>query len=425
MTGRSNLLFIMVVLFFTSGFSGAVRSEALPVPTLPSPTPTPSSGAIPEPYIPAGELPTPPVVLSVPQPAVAPRLKPGDAVLLEEIEMKSHIEGWGISEGNVLTTVDGGKTWREATPPESFPAGAKVQAYGAFLDIHAAWIIFAMDGQIDPRASVWHTTDSGRNWTPGTPLNHQAYGDQVWAEFALLDAQNIWMMVRGVYVGAGTHHDHELFHSVDGGLTWSSLDGQTSDDYTAMIFADPRNGLRTLQTTGAYAPAPPAFDITTDSGATWQTRELPAPPGAPNLFERYPYCETYQPVMSPAKSIRMLIGCFDYKNPPEQFTGFLYSSQDGGASWLTAPLPAKARAEQSQVVYLDAGRILLLGRNIYLSTNSGQQWKFVKMVNWDGQFSFIDPQEGWAIARANGETALVHTTDGAATWKIINPAISH
>jgi photosystem II stability/assembly factor-like uncharacterized protein len=400
---------------------------------IPAPTPLPPTIAPPTAEPPPTAVPTElieptqaiPVVQSVPQSAAAPRHKPGDAITLDLIAMKTRMEGWGISGGDVLTTVDGGKSWHEATPPEVFPADVKVQAYGAFLDIHTAWIIFAANGQINPNASVWHTADSGRTWTPGTSLNHQAYGDTVWAEFAVLDAQNIWLMVRGVYVGAGTHHDHELFRSVDGGLTWASLDGQTFDDYTGMVFADAQNGLRTLQTIGAYAPAPPAYDITSDGGATWQTRELPTPPGAPDLFTRHPYCETYHPVMSQANSIRMLVGCFDYKNPPDQFAGYFYSSQDGGASWLTAPLPVKIRAEQSQMIYFDANQVLILGRDAYLSVNDGQQWKYIKSVNWDGQFSFSDPQYGWAVARSNNESVLVSTTDGASSWKIIKPAISH
>jgi photosystem II stability/assembly factor-like uncharacterized protein len=339
--------------------------------------------------------------------------------------MLSRTEGWGLSGPYVLTTVDGGQTWREATPPQNFPLGTKAQAYGAFLNTQTAWIVFATDGVIPPEATVWHTTDSGRNWTPGMPLNHQAIGDNVWAEFAVLDPQNVWMMVRGVYVGAGTHYNHELFHTTDGGLTWTSLDGQTSNDYTGMLFADANFGLRTLQTTGAYAAAPPAYDVTTDGGVIWESRELPPPPDAPDLFNQYPYCETYQPVLLTAQSIRMLVGCFDYGSPPKQFTGYLYSSPDGGVTWQTIRLPAKAHAEQDQLIYYGSNNALLLGRDMYISTSDGQTWSFAKTVNWDGQFSFSDPQYGWAVARSNGAVALVQTIDWAATWKIIKPVIAH
>lgn len=374
-----------------------------------------------------GQTPAPaitPQAVSVPLPAAEPRFKPGDGIDLDRIEMITRMEGWGISGSSVLITVDGGNTWREGTPPQSFPPGSEVTAYGAFLDIRNAWIIFATEGQISSNASVWHTTDSGRTWTPGPALDHKAYGDTVWAEFSVLDADNLWLTMRGVYVGAGTHFDHHLFHSTDGGQTWASLDSETSDDYTGMVFADVNSGLRTLQTTGAYVGTPPQYEITSDGGVTWQSYDLPLPPGALDLLERYPYCETYQPVVLSPDSYRLLLGCFDSAYPPKQFSGFFYSTENKGATWLTIPLPAGVHAETTQLAYFDAENLLLLDRNTYRSGDDGKSWKFVKTVNWDAQFSFPEPQYGWAIARANGEVALVKTVNGASTWKIIEPVIA-
>lgn len=404
--------------------------------TLPMPTTTPvptsllaTQPPLPEVPIPTMtiELPTPTADASptrtAPQPAAAAHFRTGDSIELDSIAMKSLTEGWGLSGTYVLTTANGGQTWREATPPENFSSNTKSQVYGTFLDTQTAWIIFAQNDHISAEASIWHTSDRGLNWTPGAPLFHQVIGDIVWAEFAALDAQNVWVLVRGVYVGAGTHFNHELFHTTDGGLTWTSLDGQTSDDYTGMVFADTKFGLRTLQTTGAYAAGPPAYDLTTNGGAAWESRELPPPPEAPDLFNQYPYCETYQPILLSTQSIRMLVGCFDYYDPPQQFASYFYSSQDGGATWQMLRLPDKVRAEQDQLIYYGSNNALLLGRNIYLSASDGQTWSFVKTVSWDGQFSFADPQYGWAVARSNGEVALVQTTDWAATWAVIKPTI--
>ena len=402
-----------------------------------SPTATPVSTSLPDTQQPSTEAPVtatvtelsaPPPdttpVPAIPQPAAAPHFKAGDPVQLDSITMKSRTEGWGISGPYVLITADGGQTWREATPPESFTPGTKDQAYGAFLNAQTAWIVFAEDDKIPPEASVWHTADGGRNWTPGPSLNHEAVGERVWAEFAMLDAQNVWLLVRGVYAGAGTHHTHELFLTADGGLTWTSSEGQIDDDYTGMVFADTKFGLRTLQTVGAYSAAPPDYDVTTDGGFNWEDRELPPPPEAPDLFDQYPYCETYQPVLLSAQSIRMLMGCFDYYEPPKQSTSYFYSSQDGGATWQTVHLPDKVQAAQDQLIYFGMKDALLLGRDMYLTASDGQTWSFVKTVNWDGQFSFTDLQHGWAVARSNGNIALVQTTDGAATWTILKPTVT-
>ena len=397
---------------------------ATPVLTsLPATQPPPNEGPTPTLTV---ELPAPTVEVSpaAPQPSVTDDFLAGDPVQLDSIAMKSQSEGWGLSGAYVLTTADSGQTWREVTPPENLSADARNQAYGAFLDARSAWIVFAKDDHIAPEASIWRTTDGGHNWTPGSPLLHRVIGDSVWAEFAVLDAQNVWALVRGVYVGAGTHHNHELFRSTDGGLTWTSLDGQISDDYTGMVFADANFGLRTLQTTGAYAAGPPAYDVTSDGGATWQGRELPSPSDAPGLFTQYPYCETYQPVLLSARAIRMLVGCFDYSDPPKKFASYFYSSQDGGATWQTVHLPDKVQAARAWLIYYGTNNVLLLGRDMYLSTSDGQTWSFVKTVTWDGQFSFSDMQDGWAIARSDGEVALVQTTDGAATWTVIKPFVA-
>jgi photosystem II stability/assembly factor-like uncharacterized protein len=391
-------------------------------PTQSSPTESPTSTFVPELSLPTVEA---SATLPASQPAAAAHFKSGNSIQIDLIAMISRTEGWGISGAYVLTTLDGGLTWREATPPQNLTPGSKNQAYGTFLSPQIAWVVFTSDDHIAPDAVVWHTTDGGRNWTPGNSLNHQAIGDNVWAEFAVLDPQNVWMLVRGVYVGAGTHYNHELFHTSDAGLTWITLDGQTSDDYTGIRFADTSLGLRTLQTTGAYASAPAAYDVTTDGGMNWENHELPPPPDAVDLFKQYPYCETYQPVLLSSQSIRMLVGCFDFNNPPKQFSSYFYSSSDGGETWQTIHLPSKVRAESSQLIYYGSNNALLLGRDEYISTSDGQTWSFIKSVNWDGQFSFVDTQYGWAVARSNGAVALVHTIDGASTWKITKPVIAN
>ncbi len=431
---------ILLLAQLACSFQTASTPAPVTPPTLPPPTPAvsttnPSSPtdtseastatleaptATEEPTLPEPTFATTP---SVPLAAAPAHFRFGAPIKLNEIHMFSQTEGWAISGPYVLTTADGGKTWPDATPPGTTSSGAPDQAYGAFLDKQTAWIVFSLNSQIDPEAQVWHTSDGGHTWTPGGPLMHQVVGELIWTEFAVLDAQNIWMLVRGVYHGAGTHFNHELFHTADGGLTWTSLDGQISDDYTGMVFANATFGLRTLQTTGAYAPAPPAYDATNDGGVNWENNELPPPPGAPTLFTDNPYCETYQPTLFSAQSIRMLVGCFDYYDPPKVFSSYLYSTEDGGIHWQSVLLPAKVLAANDRLIYFDSDHALLLGRDSYQTADGGQTWTFVKTVNWDGQFSFVDAQDGWAVATSNGQIALVQTTDGAKTWKEIKPTI--
>jgi photosystem II stability/assembly factor-like uncharacterized protein len=417
------------ILLLLVAASACARSEvpasASAATATPLPTAAPSAAWL---STAAADLSTPTVetapAQAASQPAAAPHFKAGDRVQLDSIAMKSRTEGWATSGPYVLTTADGARTWREVTPPQNFAPGTTDQAYGAFLDPRTAWITFAEDDHIAADASIWHTTDGGLHWTPGTPLLHQVRGDRVWVEFAVLDSRDVWALVRGVYMGAGTHYNHELFRSTDAGLTWVSLDGEISDDYTGMVFADTQFGVRTFETVGPYAASPPAYDTTNDGGANWQEHELPLPPDAPNIFNQYNYCEPYQPVVLSARSIRMLVGCFDSEFNPRHVINYFYASQDAGNSWRSVLLPDKVQAASSQLLYFGSNNALLLGRDSYRSTSDGQTWSFVKTVNWDGQFSFSDPQYGWAIATEKGETALVQTIDGAATWTVIKPTVA-
>jgi photosystem II stability/assembly factor-like uncharacterized protein len=385
--------------------------EATVTPTLPSmPTDQAPTSTV--------EAPTDQPVLE-PQSAAPPRLPPGSRIQLDEIHMTNLSEGWGISAGLLLATADGGKTWREVTPNV---AGA-YKIYGAFLDQQTAWVILSPGDQIVQPLTIYFTKDGGSTWSTNSEALTltTAMGDSTWAEFAVLDARNLWVMVRGVYVGAGTHYTHELFHSADGGVSWTSLGGETSDDYTGMAFADTAFGLRSLQTIGFYGPGAPAFDVTIDGGATWEGRELPAPPDAPDLFSAYPYCETYQPVLLSAQEISMLVGCFDDRNPPQEFNSYLYSSQDGGNTWTTTALPEGVLASTDSLIYMDANNALLLGKTMYKSADGGQTWSYIQEVTWDGQFSFIDPLHGWGVVWGGGLMALVDTSDGGKYWAEIKP----
>ena len=292
---------------------------------------------------------------------------------------------------------------------ESLPDGNHAIAYAEFTDEFSAWVVFGFDNssaedrqyanyQVSPEASVWVTYDGGETWSPSLPLTHEVYGDTTWAEFAAVDDTTTWMMVRGVYVGAGTHYVAQLFRTEDG-INWEPLDADVGVDYTGMVFADRDSGWLTWQTVGAYAAAPPEYAVTGDSGFNWEMRELPAPDDAPGLFEKFEYCEPFQPNLLSASEVRLLVACFDYNDPPKDFISYLYSSDDGGDHWQTIVLPEKVNGAKATLIFFDEQIGLLLGRDMYETRDGGETWDLIKTVNWDGQFSFVDEQNGWAIAK--------------------------
>ena len=60
----------------------------------------------------------------------------------------------------------------------------------------------------------------------------------------------------------------------------------------------------------------------------------------------------------------------------------------------------------------------------YKTTDGGQTWKFIQQVFWDGQFSFISMDLGWAyVIDDQGEIALVKTVNGGETWTMLHPLV--
>ena len=95
-----------------------------------------------------------------------------------------------------------------------------------------------------------------------------------------------------------------------------------------------------------------------------------------------------------------------------------YSSDDGD-TWEIFP------AEGSDAMFFfDENIGFIFGRDIYFSNDGGLTWAFVKTVFWDGQFSFVDRDNGWAVAVNDaGDVALVATADGGETWVVVEPEI--
>jgi photosystem II stability/assembly factor-like uncharacterized protein len=66
-----------------------------------------------------------------------------------------------------------------------------------------------------------------------------------------------------------------------------------------------------------------------------------------------------------------------------------------------------------------------LGPRLYTTSDGGQTWKFILQVSWNGQFSFVSMQLGWAhVFNDQGETALVKTVNGGLTWSMLHPLVA-
>jgi photosystem II stability/assembly factor-like uncharacterized protein len=364
-----------------------------------------------------------PSTTPTPVPNPIPRLAPGTALTVTSIHMLDASNGWGLGgvggQGDhVLRTSDGGQTWTDVTPPEA--SDPVMTALGFFLDDQTAWVIYASAGRRPPETAVtWRTLDGGTTWQASQNLDAMGVAEQFFPSYlTFTDDQHGWLMVG---VGAGMSHAYVvLYRTEDGGMTWARLldpytdGGIQSLGKTGMVFADPQTGWLTRDNYGVMTQA--FFDRTADGGTTWEIEVLPAPPADPGLFD-LAQCWSHSAFLSSPTDGRVALTCRLYREDPPTTTSLLYRTTDGGGTWRFAPVP------DGEIVFIDANTVFALGREIRRSNDGGRTWSLVKTVNWDGQFSFVTADLAWAVAANEDGTSLVRTTNGCATWQLIEPVI--
>jgi hypothetical protein len=183
----------------------------------------------------------------------------------------------------------------------------------------------------------------------------------------------------------------------------------------------------------------PAYWLSVDGGSTWHQYRLPAPQTEPDLLDQYWQCYPQQLNLLSEEAVRLVVACWDKRQGDDpRLAGpgeaaYLYASGDGGASWKTYPLPPAVewRVEvpptrsvgegKASMIFVNATDGMLLGREMFRTSDAGASWLPINTVTWDGEFSFVDPWRGWAIARNGDETALVYTEDAGENWQILKP----
>jgi photosystem II stability/assembly factor-like uncharacterized protein len=380
--------------------------------------------------------PSPPVPYSptptLAGPAIA-HFVPGRKIDITYIHMVDTDQGWGIgglnkASDHVFRTLDGGQTWRDVTPPQPVPdAGDEITALGYFMDATTAWVAYGPpmeSGGMPPYIQVWKTTDGGGTWfyasIDTSPVSGEAFSPY-FLNFA--DVQHGWLMV---YLGAGMMHAYvAIFMTSDGGATWTDImDPYTGNDIqsfpkTGMVFVDPQTGWLTRDAQDVD-PTPHIFR-TADGGVTWTRLDLPAPADAPNLYDSHA-CGTYSPNAFSALSVTVAMKCLDTATFKIE-KDYAYFTGDGGITWNTYPLPADYTLGEG-LDFISPQIGLALGRKIYKTSDGGQTWKFIQQVTWDGQFSFLSMDLGWAhVSNDQGEIALVKTVNGGATWTLLHPVV--
>lgn len=418
-----------------------VATEAPPTTTaapLPTKTPAPSATPAATEAVP-DTAPSPSPTTPSPVGEPLPVLVAGQPVTLTVVKLLDATSGWAIGYGtgdiaydHVLVTTDGGQTWRDVSPPEARPGEpAGRAAVGFFQDAQTAWVTyFGRDIAPDRAALVWRTTDGGATWQPSAPLDLSDVEFFATSDLHFADPDHGWLLT---HVGAGMNHDYVvMFATADGGQTWTRVVDPFSFADDTLQMSCLKTGLGFLDaatgwvTGDCQAVAPGVFlQHTTDGGRTWAAVTLPAPEALPDAFERQDGgCGTYYLVPFPPQTVLVAVSCMVYTDSLQLYH-FLYRSDDAGATWTSAPVPARDHA------WLDPHTGWIIDpadpnnpealRRLYQTTDGGAKWRYINTVAWTARLNFVSAEEGWAVAQAGMALALVHTTNGGQSWQLLAP----
>jgi photosystem II stability/assembly factor-like uncharacterized protein len=399
----------------------------------PAPAATEVSTDTPEPTL--GEPAT--LTPGLPTPVAEPpaHLVPGQELVIQLIRMVDTSTGWAVARAEddidrIMRTSDGGLMWTDVTPSETVTLLGEPRraTLSTLADAQHAWAIYSgvFDLERGPIAVVvWRTADGGATWLPSTLI--EAPGGSGFFEplsLGILDDGFGWLMAA---IDAGMMHQYiALYTTPDGGGTWTRVLDPYGDQpvhscpKTGLAFADASTGWMTRDCGGLIDQV--TLITTADGGVTWIERPVPAPSGLPDGYA-YPYlCAPHSIRLDTPRAGALAVSCYQYLDTPgpsgettREGPHALYRTQDGGATWDVLEYPG------GEVLWLDDARGWALGRKIYRTENGGVSWTLVHEVQWDGQFTFVDPQNGWAVARDGDEVALVRTSNGGSRWSILKP----
>jgi len=351
---------------------------------------------------------------------VIPLLPAGTEITLLEITMVNHQIGWGIGivdseTQHIFHTSDGGLTWQDITPPQP-----KITSDGEITNLEhgiwnkdTAWVAF---GGTD---YIWSTKNAGQTWE-AAPVDYLTTYDGM---FTVLDEDHAWFFQ---FLEGGMQKVFTaLNRTSNGGDSWELLLEPHSDitiqsfDKTGAEFINPNYGWLTRDYRGVDPKV--RINLTQDGGFTWESVEIPPPPGLPDVFNKG-VGALYDPDVISAGEGSFRVFTRQFNNGDMIDQDFLYKTDNNGGSWDILEMPSGVLYYITDQVYYS------ISRDIHRSNDGGVTWQLIRSVNWDGQFSFVDPDTAWVIASdlsdwENPEYALVKTSDGGNSFSEIKPVL--
>jgi photosystem II stability/assembly factor-like uncharacterized protein len=291
-------------------------------------------------------------------------------------------EGWMVgSTGQVLHTVDGGRTWVLQPLPDYPSSRGPINRFDlggvCFVDRRHGWV---SPGEYSPY--LWRTGDGGTTWEP------ESVGNNWWcihpAKIAFADTLHGWLVSGWVWDGVPIRCSGDIFATTDGGRSWTRQD--SSRGWFGVWAATPRQSW----TVGWYGWA----GRTTDGGVTWLIQQITP--------DKTLYGITFYDTLQGW-------ACGDI--------GTIVHTTDGGITW--ALQASGTTSELYAITFLDRIKGFAVGDSgtLLTTTDGGTTWASIPTGVSAAltTLSFGDSLYGWAIGEGG---TTVETSDGGLTWRV-------
>lgn len=344
-----------------------------------------------------------------------------DGSQISGIQLVTAQFGWVLANGKLLGTTDGGTSWTDITPtvlPTEYIASI------FFLDSQHGWAITSRekkDGRGENGFQVVTTDDGGATWrrhptSLACPLCTQ---DSFVADLIFLDAQRGWVLLD---VG-GNLRSGVLFATADGGRTWEKLSSPWSGK---LRFINRNDGwLVSSEMTGA----PPELYATRDGGHSWRKRSFEPPPGVGKNTSIAFDPPAFTSPNTGSLAVRFEP---EAASEHQRSVVALYNSDDGGIHWTIqrvspevdgwGPAPAVARGHAIWAYMRDSHLVIV--HDQVAGSPSQESHPLAEPV----ELLFADAQHGWILlqgGRCRGfkcdcyqQSTLVVTSDGGTTFTV-------